>query len=354
MQTRKPQILYLDDEEGNLTSFVAAFRRHYNIFTTTSAAAALEILRNNEIDLIITDQRMPEMTGVQFLEKIIPLYPNSVRMILSGFSDIEAIIAAINSGAVLRYITKPWDENELKQIIDTGIKIHNLEENQRQLVSYMDMEIEQQNKAIELYKKYVPENVFLQVVGSQQEGTPCAGEQRVISALFVDICQFNKFSSTFEPRELVVFLNNYFAAMIDCVIKNNGYIYKLIGHRLLAIFGAPKIIECHQRNAMLCAFDMASALRMFNQQNNTEIAVSMGVNAGPAIVGHVMSDHFISYAVIGEAVDKAAKISGLAQQQAPNTILISQTAYDAVKNAIQAEVVSMEEGENLYKVIGKL
>ena len=114
----KPAILYVDDEPANLESFVAGFRRHYTIYTSTSAIGAVEILKKHKVLLILTDQRMPEMTGVQFLEAIIPEYPNPVRMILTGFSDVEAITKAINSGSVLRYLTKPWDERELRIAID--------------------------------------------------------------------------------------------------------------------------------------------------------------------------------------------------------------------------------------------
>jgi len=85
-------ILYVDDEAHNLTSFVATFRKEYKIHTATSGNDALEIMRNNEIKLVITDQRMPEMTGIQLLEKLSPEFPDSVRMILTGFSDIEVII----------------------------------------------------------------------------------------------------------------------------------------------------------------------------------------------------------------------------------------------------------------------
>src|SRR6185312_5301415 len=109
MSNKKFSVLYIDDESHNLTAFMAEFRRYYNVFTTTSAREAIGILQKNDIDVIITDQRMPEMTGVQFLEAVISEFPNPVRMILTGFSDIDAITKAINTGSVLRYITKPWD-----------------------------------------------------------------------------------------------------------------------------------------------------------------------------------------------------------------------------------------------------
>ena len=121
LDTKNYNILYVDDEQHNLNSFKAAFRRHYNIFTALGAKEGIEILNTNPIHLIITDQRMPEMTGVEFLEKAIGLYPETIRMILTGFSDVEDIIRAINTGRIYRYITKPWQEQELKMTIDLAL-----------------------------------------------------------------------------------------------------------------------------------------------------------------------------------------------------------------------------------------
>ena len=127
-------ILYVDDEEDNLTVFNSAFRRDYKVHLALSGQEGLEILKKNEVQLIITDQRMPEMTGIQFLEKIIPDYPDCIRMILTGFSDIEAIIQAINTGRVYRYITKPWSKEDLKINIDKALETYHLRDQNRKLI----------------------------------------------------------------------------------------------------------------------------------------------------------------------------------------------------------------------------
>ena len=123
MNSDKPHILYVDDEENNLVALKAAFRRYYQIHTAKSAREGIAILKQHPVELIVTDQRMPEMTGVQFLEAVIPDYPDAIRMVLTGFSDVEAIIKAINTGRVFRYITKPWDEQELKMTIDGALSL---------------------------------------------------------------------------------------------------------------------------------------------------------------------------------------------------------------------------------------
>jgi len=140
-----PPILYVDDEQDNLTVFNSAFRRDYDVYLAKSGVEGLEILKKHQIQLIITDQRMPEMTGIQFLERIIPEYPDCIRMILTGFSDIEAIIQAINTGRVYRYITKPWSREELKINIDKALETYHLREQNRQLIE----DLKQANQTLE-------------------------------------------------------------------------------------------------------------------------------------------------------------------------------------------------------------
>ncbi len=114
----KISILYVDDEEDNLTTFKSVFRREYNIFLAKSGEEALSVLGEQHVDLIITDQRMPEMSGIDLLIKIVDDYPNVLRIILTGYSDVNDVIMAINSGKIHSYITKPWNKEDLKSSID--------------------------------------------------------------------------------------------------------------------------------------------------------------------------------------------------------------------------------------------
>jgi len=97
-------VLYVDDEINNLNSFKAAFRRDFNIHTASSAAEGRRILNGNEIGVIITDQRMPVTTGIEFLESVLQTNPDTIRILLTGFSDINAVIDAINRGQVYKYL----------------------------------------------------------------------------------------------------------------------------------------------------------------------------------------------------------------------------------------------------------
>lgn len=145
----KHGILYVDDEYQNLRSFKAWFRRFYVIHTAQSGEEALEIMRKEQIDLIITDQRMPEMTGVELLEKVLAEFPTSIRMILTGYSDLSAIIQAINKGKIYYYITKPWDHDALKIVIDKALEAFRLQKENQSLTTenqHLQLKSEQQAK----------------------------------------------------------------------------------------------------------------------------------------------------------------------------------------------------------------
>jgi len=153
-------VLYIDDEEHNLTSFNSTFRRDYEIHLASSGQMGLEIMKQNDIHLVITDQRMPAMTGIEFLEKIVPLYPDCIRMVMTGFSDMEAIIQAINIGRIYRYITKPWDRNELKITIDQALEVFHLKRQNKNLIEDLkeaNRNLEQ--KVIERTRQIAQQNI---------------------------------------------------------------------------------------------------------------------------------------------------------------------------------------------------
>ena len=136
-------LLYVDDEEGNLVSFKATFRRDFNIFLAESGAKGLEILKSNHIDVIVTDQRMPEMTGVEFLEKVIEYNPEPIRLLLTGYTDIQAVIDAINKGKVYHYLTKPWEEEYLRNIILKSYEVYSLRKKNKYMMEQLKITNEQ-------------------------------------------------------------------------------------------------------------------------------------------------------------------------------------------------------------------
>ena len=121
----KFKVLYIDDEINNLVGLKASFRLDYDILIAESADGGKEILEHNpDIRIILCDQRMPGKTGIEFFEEIASKYPNPIRMLITGYTHIESVINAINKGHVFRYISKPWESNEIKFAIEEGNKFY--------------------------------------------------------------------------------------------------------------------------------------------------------------------------------------------------------------------------------------
>ncbi len=179
----KHNILYVDDEEINLRVFKSTFKKHYNVFTCTSGSEALELLQEKDIQLIVTDQRMPEMNGTELLGKVVPNHPNILRMIMTGFSDLDVIIQAVNNYGIHQYITKPWDYESLKSTFDNFLaketklqvpeNLHQIPEDQADLQKFTEALVSNKADNIELVDKHFKQSYLLNYSDS------CEGKENV-------------------------------------------------------------------------------------------------------------------------------------------------------------------------------
>lgn len=131
---RQRTILLVDDEENILSSLRRLLRRDgYRILAATSAAEGLELLAKNPVDVIVSDQRMPAMTGVEFLRRVKTIHPHIVRIVLSGYTELQSITDAINEGAIYKFLTKPWDDEQLRANIEEAFRHKELADENRRL-----------------------------------------------------------------------------------------------------------------------------------------------------------------------------------------------------------------------------
>src|SRR5260370_12788612 len=114
--------MIVDDEPATLRTLERLFRENYSVITAQSGAEALSLLEQHDVALIMTDQRMPAMTGIELLDQTVPLRPHMVRLLLTGYTDVGALIQAINSGNVYRYLTKPWDNDDLRMTVSRSLE----------------------------------------------------------------------------------------------------------------------------------------------------------------------------------------------------------------------------------------
>jgi response regulator RpfG family c-di-GMP phosphodiesterase len=127
-ETAVQTLLCVDDEPNILSSLRRLFRgKGYRVLTAESGAEGLQILEKEAVDLVISDMRMPEMDGARFLAKVRERWPDTIRLLLTGYSDIQSILDAINCGEIYRYITKPWDDNDMLLVVRHALERHALE-----------------------------------------------------------------------------------------------------------------------------------------------------------------------------------------------------------------------------------
>lgn len=119
----KPKILFIDDEERIVRSLGMMFRQTHQVYITTDPKVFLEIVQREHIHVVVSDQRMPGIGGTELLEKVRQISPNSIRILLTGYADLNAIVSSINEGEIFRYITKPWDPDELIRTVRRATEI---------------------------------------------------------------------------------------------------------------------------------------------------------------------------------------------------------------------------------------
>ncbi|OGQ34346.1 MAG: hypothetical protein A3F16_01180 [Deltaproteobacteria bacterium RIFCSPHIGHO2_12_FULL_43_9] len=141
---KESTILVVDDEDNVVKSLERTLRGVGRVIGTTSPFEALELLKKEPVQVIIADQRMPRMNGIEFLTKVYEKYPDIVRIILTGYTDIADLIDAINSARIYRYLTKPWENKELQLIVEQALERYDLQTQNKSLIS----RLKDQNKKL--------------------------------------------------------------------------------------------------------------------------------------------------------------------------------------------------------------
>ena len=343
-------VLYVDDEENNLNSFRAALRRNYNIYTALSGEEGMDILSKNDIHVVVTDQRMPNMTGVQFLQHIPPEKDN-IRIILTGFSDIESIIEALNTGMVYPYITKPWDKDELKITIDNAIETIMLRRNNKHLIEELKeyneqleekvllrtKEIEKQKEIIEA-AKLQSDSLLLNILPGEiadelkKFGKSYARKHDQVSVLFADIKGFTSIAEKLTPVKLVTQLDEVFGAFDNIIAKHGMEKIKTIGDAYMCACGLPLADNENAIKSVNAALDMQQFIKEFGAANKIQnlpvFEIRIGIHTGPLVAGVVGLKKF-AYDIWGDAVNLASQME---QHSEPGKVNISGETYSLVKN----------------------
>jgi response regulator RpfG family c-di-GMP phosphodiesterase len=127
----KIKVLFVDDEVHNLEAFKASFRRDFQVYVSLNANDAMKLLETEPIQIVLSDQRMPGITGVEFFEHIQQNKPEIMRMLITGYADINIVVDAVNKGKIFKYIQKPWNNEQLKESILQAYKVYTEQEQRK-------------------------------------------------------------------------------------------------------------------------------------------------------------------------------------------------------------------------------
>ncbi|MBF0352506.1 MAG: response regulator [SAR324 cluster bacterium] len=303
-------ILCVDDEQMVLNSLDSQLRKKISGYVfefAESAEEALEIVADlrpeDHLAMVISDQIMPGISGDQLLVDLHQSHPDAVKILLTGQAALESAVNAINNADLFRYLSKPWDQQDLVLTVEKGLKQYNMHRTLQ--------------KQVETFKKFVPRQFLGRIARDGMENIEVGhAEMDVMSILFADIRSFTPFAETISPQELLNFLNAYFRRMNVPIHEQRGFIDKFIGDAVMAVFerdsGSP---ASEVFRAVQSALDMFRVLETYNihrkQSGYVPIRIGIGVHRGPVIVGTVGSKDRMDSTVIGDTVNIAARLEGL-------------------------------------------
>ncbi len=354
MRSEKYSILYIDDEIGNLNVFNATFRRDYNILIAGSAAEGVAILQSKPIDLIITDQRMPKTTGVDFLKWCKTAYPDVIRIILTGFSDTEAIITAINECDIYRYLSKPWSVDEMKLTLGKALESHQLrQDNQRLIADLKEAKESLEQKVIERTSEVTQQKEELEV--QNQLLQELDNERNSITSMIVHDLQspINRMAGLMElfvMESQTPFSENQLL-YLDLIKKNisdaSSHIRNLLDSTALEIVSHEVPLEMVNLTAILPA--LLSGYKEQAAKKKVHLHYETNVNT---IYVHGNEDYLNR--IFDNLVSNAIKFSPNGYNS--NVVVSIKDSSNAIKISVQDEGQGLteEDKKNLFKKFQKL
>ncbi|MCP4356586.1 MAG: response regulator [Chloroflexi bacterium] len=341
MSNYQRMIYIVDDEEKLIIRPLRRLARpllrraefdHYQLKTNSDPVEALAAIRQGkengaDLALVVSDHMMPQMLGPDFLKEVKELFPDAPRIILTGYADKENAIAALNELELFQYVEKPWDDDQFKQLLLQGLHKY------------------RQNKMERMFSRYVPVNVIEEYIDRNDEAF-LIGKTVEATVMFLDIVDFTRLTEKKDGPYVVGLLNEYLPKFVQIIHDNNGMLDKFTGDGLMALFGVPTSsgsVSTDAQNGVKAAIKMIEDVEDINFKTKTEtpLRIRIGLNTGKIVIGNIGSSDRVNYTAVSDTVNTAARIEDAARHfihDDPACILISQSTYEQVKEALENEL----------------
>lgn len=331
-------VLLVDDEKMNLDSISMILEKEYNLLIASDGMEALDIIsrmpQDREIHLIIADQRMPRLTGVGLFSQTKELIPDAVRILLTGFSDADAMINSINEGQIYKFLMKPIDPNDLRVTVRRCLEWRQLRLDNMQLVISLKKRVNEVENMVASFEKFVPRQ-FLNRIASEgiknvKDFPIGKADGGFVTILFADIRGFTSLSESMTPQEVLDFLNALFHRLGEPVHRNHGFVDKFMGDSIMALFDSPDGQKDQQvHNAVRAATEMIESLENFNAEREAAglapVRIGIGIHTGSVIIGTVGVESRMDLTVLGDSVNVAARLEQLNKEHGTTIIVSSPT-----------------------------
>jgi class 3 adenylate cyclase len=351
-------ILIVDDEPRVLDSLEALLAMDYHVLRAEAPGAALSTLAGTEVAVIVSDQRMPGMSGVEFLARSREVAPETVRILLTAFTDADALMTSINAAHVYHFLLKPWEPNELRHTIRRGVERYELARERERLLR----DLSSRNAALETalgdlraaqdglvreaslraqLERYVsPRLVEAAVANPELLDLP--GDWRKATVLFADIRGFTRLIERTPPAVVIKLLDEYFQEMIGIVFRHEGTVEQLIGDEIVALFGVHEGEEGAAERAVLAALEMTAAVERLSERWKSAglptFDIGIGLASGRLMAGTIGSGRRRELVVLGRPMIAAARIQRMTRLFGVR-IIASEETFDQVSGRVRSRAL---------------
>jgi class 3 adenylate cyclase/ActR/RegA family two-component response regulator len=375
--TEEATVLVVDDEPRVLDSLEALLAMEYRVVRAERADRALEILGQDDIALVLSDQRMPGMTGTELLARSLEVSPETVRVLLTAFTDADALMASINAANIYHFILKPWDPTELAHTVRRGVERHRLARERAALLrdltaknrdletTLADLRAAQERVLREAavraqLQRYVSPRLvdlalenptLLELVGDWREAT----------VLFADIRGFTRLVERTPAPTVIRLLDEYFSAMIDVIFEHQGTVEQLVGDEIVALFGITEGDSDAAPRAVRTAVDMVRTVELLAARWRAEglptFDIGVGISSGPVWAATIGSDRRRELVVVGRPMIAAARIQRMTRLFDAH-IIAAETTFRAVSEEVlyrelgTPKLKGIKDRQPLYEITG--
>ncbi|HJR00444.1 MAG TPA: adenylate/guanylate cyclase domain-containing protein [Methylomirabilota bacterium] len=370
-------ILLVDDEPRVLDALEALLAMDHRVLRADRPAAALELIGREDVAVVVSDQRMPGMTGTELLTRCRETAPDAVRILLTAFTDLDALMDSINAAGVYHFLLKPWDPKELRHLVGRAVEHHRLRSERERLVHDLaakNSELERtlthlrdaQGRLVreasvraQLQRYVSPRLVDLAI--ANPDLLPATGDWREATVLFADIRGFTRLTESAPAPVVIGLLDEYFSEMIDVIFRHHGTVEQLVGDEIVALFGVPEAGPDVALRAVRAATDMVASVRRLAERwaadGRPTFDIGVGISSGPVMAGTIGSDRRRELIVVGRAMIAASRIQRMTRLFDAH-IIVEEATFHQVDHLVRGRELGrprlkgIRQRQMLYEVCG--